>query len=280
VDVFTSTSGLGRFAGNVLVPTMGALHAGHAALIKTAATLASDRSIAAGCVVTIFVNPTQFNEKSDFDRYPRTLDADLAICRDAGAAAVFAPVASVVYPPGRTIDTPPLPTAATRPGLEDRHRPGHFAGVCQVVNRLFDLTAPSIALFGEKDWQQLAVISGMTTQQGLPIEIRGVPTVREPSGLAMSSRNVFLSSEDRSRAVAISKALVAAGRERDPASGEKALARILAASSITPEYAVIRRADTLEPLTPDKPAPGRALIAARVGNVRLIDNGPWPSAPG
>lgn len=254
---------------------MGALHEGHARLVAEGTALARERGIAAGCVATIFVNPTQFNEKSDYDRYPRTLEADLETLRKAGASAVFAPGADVVYPPGVVIETPPLPGPATRPGLEDRHRPGHFAGVCQVVNRLFDLTRPQIAIFGEKDWQQLAVIRAMTEQENLGIEIRGVETVREPSGLAMSSRNVFLSPADRVRAEAISRALRAALREPDPVGAERAMTRALGEASITPEYAVVRRAASLEPFGAEADGPGRALIAARVGPVRLIDNGPW-----
>lgn len=262
----------------VVVPTMGALHEGHAALVRAGARVAAERSISRGCVVTNFVNPTQFNEKSDFDRYPRTLDADAAICEAAGAAAVFAPSVEEVYPPGQTVPAPPLPDVAVRPGLEDAHRPGHFAGVCQVVRRLFELTRPSAAIFGEKDWQQLQVVRAMTAQENLSIEIVGMPTIRERTGLAMSSRNVFLGAADRVRALAISRALAQVSRHDDIASAERSMRDVLAEQGITPEYAVVRDAATL--LAPASPpsAPRRALIAARVGPVRLIDNAAWTPA--
>jgi pantoate--beta-alanine ligase len=180
---------------------MGALHAGHAALIRQARTLADAR----GCTVvaTVFVNPTQFNEPTDFDAYPRTLDADLALCERSGAHAVLAPSPAVVYPPGDQTAVPTLPAVATQPGLEDAFRPGHFAGVCQVVARLFDMTCPAVAVFGEKDWQQLQVIRAMTVAQRRPIEIVAGPTVREPDGLAMSSRNARLDPAARKRAAGI-----------------------------------------------------------------------------
>ncbi|MDX2016488.1 MAG: pantoate--beta-alanine ligase [Planctomycetota bacterium] len=257
-----------------MVPTMGALHEGHAALVRRAAELARSRGLA-GVVVTVFVNPTQFNEQSDFARYPRTLDADVELCARAGATHVFAPGVDVVYPPGETIPTPALPEAATDPKLEDSHRPGHFAGVCQVVKRLFDLGRPALAVFGEKDWQQLAVIRAMTAREKLGVSIEPLATVREPEGLAMSSRNRFLTPADRPRALAISRALREAGLERDASSAQARMARVLGDAGIEPEYAVVRDAATLGPVQPGEP--GRALIAARVGSVRLIDNMPWPN---
>src|SRR5262249_1123515 len=141
-------------AGCVLVPTMGALHEGHAALIRRGAAMARERGVAGGGVVSIFVNPTQFNEASDSQRYPRTLEAGTAMGRECGASVVFAPAAPEVYPPDWSVPVPPLPAVAQRPGLEDAARPGHFAGVCQVVLRLFELVRPAVSLFGEKDWQQ------------------------------------------------------------------------------------------------------------------------------
>lgn len=263
----------------VFVPTMGALHAGHAALVRQASSLAVARGLA-GAVVSVFVNPTQFNEKADFDRYPRMLDVDAAICQDAGATIIYAPRAEDIYPPGASIPVPTLPGVATRPGLEDAHRPGHFAGVCQVVARLFDLIQPAAAVFGEKDWQQLAVIRAMVEQERMDIEIIGAPTVREADGLAMSSRNRFLSPTDRDRAAALSQALCDACEAGTPDDAETVMRCTLEAHGITPEYAVVREAATLE-----RPAPGattrdtqwRALIAARVGSVRLIDNCGWPS---
>lgn len=276
MKVLTSESEILALAARstAMVPTMGALHEGHAALVRRAAQLARERGLA-GVVVTVFVNPTQFNEQSDFARYPRTLDADVALCEAAGATHVFAPGVEVVYPPGRVIQTPALPAAATEPGLEDAHRPGHFAGVCQVVKRLFDLGRPQCAVFGEKDWQQLAVIRAMTAQERLGVAIEPFETVREAGGLAMSSRNRFLSAEDRARGLAISRALREAGQEQSAASAQATMRRVLSDAGIEPEYAVVRDAATLGAVLPGQP--GRALIAARVGSVRLIDNMVWPA---
>ncbi|MCG3122645.1 MAG: Pantothenate synthetase [Phycisphaerales bacterium] len=269
----------------VFVPTMGALHEGHAQLVRRGVALArASRLASAGCVVSIFVNPTQFNDPSDLARYPRTLEADLATCRAAGAAAVYAPSPADIYPPGQDIPVPPLPDVATRPALEDAHRPGHFAGVCQVVLRLFTLVRPAAAVFGEKDWQQLQVITAMTARERLGIEIIPEPTVREPDGLAMSSRNRFLSEHDRERALSLSRALKAAAAELSPAAAETAMRRVLDQAGVDTEYAVVRDAGTLLSVGRDTPASTgslsppayRALIAARVGSVRLIDNAPWP----
>ncbi len=260
--------------GCVFVPTMGALHEGHAALIRHASTLARDRGIASGCVASIFVNPTQFNDPKDFARYPRTLEADLAICRQAGATAVFAPSVELMYPADGSVRAPKLPAVATQPGLEDAHRPGHFAGVCQVVKRLFELVRPSTAIFGEKDWQQLAVIRAMTAQERMPIEIIGHPTIREADGLAMSSRNRFLSNAERAAALSISRALNAAGQSENPRAAEARMADIVRAAGLDLEYAVVRDGASLTPAS--SAGPMRALIAARAGATRLIDNAPWP----
>lgn len=259
----------------VLVPTMGALHAGHAALIAAAAEHARRRRIPAGAMVTIFVNPTQFNNPADLARYPRTLKTDLEACQAAGAASVFAPTPETVYPPDAPIPVPPLPPVATEPGLEDRHRPGHFAGVAQVVRRLFDLCRPASAVFGEKDWQQLRLIAAITSRDQPQIEIIPSPTVREPDGLAMSSRNVFLTPTDRARALAISRALTTAGSAPTPTDAEADMRAVLSDAGIQPEYAVVRDAATLGPCGA---GPKRALIAAPVGPVRLIDNQPWPTS--
>jgi pantoate--beta-alanine ligase len=252
----------------VLVPTMGALHAGHAALVKQAA------STGVPAIVSIFVNPTQFNDPADFARYPKTLDADVALCGGAGASAVWAPGVRDMYPPGVEISVGDLPAVAKTPGLEDAHRPGHFAGVCQVVRRLFDVVKPRAAVFGEKDWQQLAVVRAMVAMDRAagverPDIVPGA-TVRDPDGLAMSSRNRFLTPEDRVRGLAISRALARAASIADPAAGEAAIRETLASAGIVPEYAVVRDAATL--LTPVPGRPVRRLIAARVGAVRLIDN--------
>jgi pantoate--beta-alanine ligase len=256
--------------GGVLIPTMGALHEGHEALIRAGAARAGGRP----CVVSIFVNPTQFNQPSDYNRYPRTLESDLAACERAGATLVFAPIAEVMYPPGETVPVPVLPAVATCPGLEDRFRPGHFAGVCQVVARLFRLLRPDEAVFGEKDWQQLQVVTAMTASEGLGVYIVPYPTVREPDGLAMSSRNRFLSPEERRGALAISRALRAAAGERGMV--EERMAREFAGAPLRVEYAVVRDGATLGPVVRGRPA--RALIAAWAGPTRLIDNAACPGS--
>jgi pantoate--beta-alanine ligase len=257
----------------VFVPTMGALHAGHSALVVRAAELAAQRGLSAGCIASIFVNPTQFNDPADFQRYPKTLDADLEACRVAGARAVFCPSVSDIYPSGALPEALPLPSVATEPGLEDRFRPGHFAGVCQVVHRLFDLVRPAAAVFGEKDWQQLQVISAMTRERRLGVEIVPHQTIREPDGLAMSSRNRFLGAEDRRRGLALRRALLAARLAKTPEEAETLMCAELAKDGITePDYAVVRDAQTLLPSTA---GPWRALITARIGSVRLLDNLSW-----
>lgn len=263
----------------VLVPTMGALHAGHASLVRQGAALARARGWPGGVVVTVFVNPTQFNERADFDRYPRTLEADAAVCAEAGATAVVAPSVESVYPDGLGSGVPRVPEVATRPGLEDAHRAGHFAGVCQVVLRLFRLVRPEAAIFGEKDWQQLQVVRAMVRELSILVEIIPGPTVRESDGLAMSSRNRFLGPRDRERASALSRALREAAREPDPAAAEATMARVLGDQGITPDYAVVRDALTLLAVGSRPPvgAAYRALIAAKVGPVRLLDNAGWPA---
>lgn len=271
--VLMSERDLRGMEGCVCVPTMGALHAGHGALVRAARALAGGAGGAA-VVVTVFVNPTQFNDAGDLARYPRTLEADAALCRACGADAVFAPPVGEVYPPGRAVRVPELPAVATEPGLEDRWRPGHFAGVCQVVARLFEMVRPAAAVFGEKDWQQLQVIRAMTKREGLGVEIVPVATVREGDGLAMSSRNRFLSAGDRLRATALNRALRMATQQRDASEAERLMRETLDEAGHGVEYAVVRRAETLGPIT-RAGDPGRALIATRLGDVRLIDNAAW-----
>lgn len=261
--------------GGVFVPTMGALHDGHITLMKRARELAGARPV----VVSIFVNPTQFNEKSDFERYPRNLERDAALCEGAGVDVLFAPTVEVVYPPGHATHPPMLPAVAAEPGLEDAHRQGHFGGVCMVCKRLFELVRPRQAVFGEKDWQQLAVVRAMVRElggawEGAPLEIIGHPTVREADGLAMSSRNTLLGPNHRRRAAALVKCLIEAGRYADPARAEEAGRLVLLANLVEPEYVAVRDAATLGPVRPGEAA--RCLVAARVGGVRLIDNAVWP----
>lgn len=270
--VHTSGEIRDHFGGGVLVPTMGALHEGHAALIRKGREVAAARGGLA-VVVWVFVNPTQFNQRADFDRYPRDLEQDVAFAMRAGADVVYAPEVGEVYPSDFEVPVGVLPSVATEPGLEDRFRPGHFAGVVQVVRRMFVLTEPSAACFGEKDWQQLAVIRAMVGAESIPVELVAVPTVRESDGLALSSRNRRLGAEARRQALAISVALRAVERVRDVREGESLMREILDGSGLGVEYAAIRDEQTLQQSVKVR---ARALIAAWAGSgdeaVRLIDN--------
>jgi len=274
--IVSDAPGLAAFHDGTFVPTMGALHEGHLSLIRTAAACARP------VVVSIFVNPTQFAPGEDFTRYPRPLEADLAACEQSGADVAFTPSPEVIYPrpPAGPIPVPPLPEVATRPRLEDAHRPDHFAGVCQVVARLFDLVRPAAAIFGEKDYQQLLVVEALVRREGgrwpgLRI-IRG-QTMRDPDGLALSSRNVYLAPGERDRALALFRALDTArhsGRAT-PAERERLMSDLLDAHDLAVDYAVIRDAETLLPVGSfDRPT--RGLIAARLDRIRLIDNMPMP----
>lgn len=278
-------AGLEREAGlgGVFVPTMGALHEGHSALVRRAGAVAGGGS---PVVVSIFVNPTQFNESSDFAAYPRTLERDAALAAAAGATHIFAPEVSVIYPrdsQGRELFPKPaeseLPEVARGPGLEDAARPGHFAGVYQVVKRLFELVRPRGAVFGEKDWQQLQLVRALVTREGMPIEIVAHETIREPDGLAMSSRNARLNAEERARAAGMWRAIEAARRAApDAPAAERAAAEALARANIAVEYAAVREGATLKPLSRAAPIAGaRVLLAGRLGATRLIDNASWPA---
>jgi pantoate--beta-alanine ligase len=255
-----------------VVMTMGALHDGHAALVRAA----RQRAGAGGTVVvTVFVNPLQFGAGEDLDRYPRTLEADVELAAGAGAGIVFAPSADEVYPGGE----PQVRLAAGPMGerFEGAARPGHFDGMLTVVAKLLHLTAPDLAFFGEKDGQQLALIRRMVKDLNFPAEIVGVPTVREPDGLAMSSRNRFLSAEDRTRALALSRALFA-GRDAfsgGPAAVRKAAEAGLQSAGIVPDYcALIDPADFTGIGDDRDDFRGEAVlaVAAKVGTTRLIDN--------
>jgi pantoate--beta-alanine ligase len=252
-----------------VVMTMGALHAGHAALLRAA------RERADSIVATIFVNPLQFAAGEDLDRYPRTFDADLAVCAAEGVDLVFAPDVDTIYPvsPSVRIDAGPLGEV-----LEGAYRPGHFDGVLTVVAKLLHLTRPDIAVFGEKDGQQLALIRRMVRDLDFDVEVVGVPTVREPDGLALSSRNVYLQEEERRTAVALSAALyagVAAADDGADAAAVKdtAIRRLSDASGLAVDYLELLDDETWEAPTPATRT-GRLLVAARVGRTRLIDNVP------
>ncbi|MET8833700.1 pantoate--beta-alanine ligase [Micromonospora sp. NPDC004540] len=265
-DALTGTVGV--------VMTMGALHSGHETLLRAA------RERADHVLVTIFVNPLQFGPNEDFDRYPRTLEADLEICRRAGADVVFAPGVTDIYPEGQ-------PKVRLNPGplgedLEGLSRPGFFHGVLTVVMKLLQLTRPDLAFFGEKDYQQLTLVRRMVRDLDVPTEIVGVPTVREPDGLALSSRNRYLSAEERAAALSLSAALRAGveAAERGGDGGAVLAAGHRAFDTGTPgarlDYLVLTDAD-LEP----GPVSGaaRLLVAAWVGATRLIDNTALHLAP-
>jgi pantoate--beta-alanine ligase len=259
-----------------MVPTMGYLHRGHLSLIERA------RAECAAVVVSIFVNPMQFGPREDFARYPRDLPRDLELCEKSGVDVVFTPEPSEIYPPG-------FATVVEVEGLQDRwegaSRPGHFRGVATVVARLFRLALPDRAYFGEKDYQQLQIVTRMARDLALDVDVIPCPTVREPDGLALSSRNAYLDPDSRLHAVALSEALQAA-QQRAAAGEGHGLALVAAMQDavarhpgVELDYAALVDPATLEPLE-TLSSPTRALIAARVGGVRLIDNAaiPMPNA--
>ncbi|HJT99016.1 MAG TPA: pantoate--beta-alanine ligase [Rhodanobacteraceae bacterium] len=257
-----------RGARIALVPTMGNLHAGHHSLLAIA------REHADLVVASVFVNPTQFGPNEDFARYPRTPDADAAGLAANGCDALFLPAVEEMYPFGAANTV-----RVSVPGfemLEGASRPGHFDGVATVVAKLFNLVGPDVAVFGQKDWQQLLVIRRMARDLAYPIEIIDAPTRREPDGLAMSSRNQYLDPDQRARASTIHRTLQAM---REAIRAGKAFADIeadaaagLRAAGFAPDYAVVRRADDLLAPEPGGSARLIGLIAARLGSTRLIDN--------
>ncbi len=264
-----------RAAGKpiAIVPTMGALHEGHGRLIETA------KADGGFVVATIFVNPTQFGEPADLDRYPRTPEADRELCGRAGADLIFAPTSATMYPRGNTWTGVVVPEVTE--GLEGACRPGHFLGVATVVMKLFQAVGPDRAYFGRKDYQQWLVVRRMVADLFVPVEVRAVETVREPDGLAMSSRNRRLSAEGRRAALALSAGLraaqaAAAGGERSADRVRQILEeRIRSVPEVAIEYAAVADAETLGPLVElPGPAGAVALVAARVDGVRLIDNAP------
>ena len=250
------------------VPTMGNLHAGHLALVREALRLA-DR-----VVVSIFVNPLQFGPSEDFGAYPRTLEQDCALLEAAGTNLLFAPPVAAVYPRGQAGQT-----RVEVPGISDilcgASRPGHFVGVATVVCKLFNMVQPDLAIFGEKDFQQLLVIRLMTQDLSLPVTIQGLATVREPDGLAMSSRNGYLTREERARAPALYQTLLRAGERLRAgvaiAEVERLAAEEISAAGFGPDYCSVRRAGDLA-LAGSEDRELVVLAAARLGRARLIDN--------
>jgi pantoate--beta-alanine ligase len=262
---------LGRLkrAGKVaLVPTMGALHEGHVALVRQASRRADK------VIVSIFVNPTQFGPTEDFANYPRTMTRDLAALGKLDADLVWAPSPDVMYPEG--FATRIVPEGAALAGLEDKFRPNFFAGVATVVAKLFTQCRPDVAIFGEKDFQQLMVVTRMARDLHLPVRVIGIPTVREADGLALSSRNAYLSRDEREIAPTLHRVLVrcaekiAAGAAIAPtlADGRKTIAQ----AGFALDYLEARHAETLAPVASARERPMRLLVAARLGKTRLIDN--------
>lgn len=257
----------------VLVPTMGALHEGHAALIRHARKIAGRHG---SVVVSIFVNPTQFGPKEDFSGYPRPLRNDLAVCRAAGADVVFAPPVEEMYFSDRSVVADETTLSGTLCG---RSRPGHFRGVCTVVAKLFLIVQPTHAIFGEKDWQQLAILRRMVRDLNFAIEVVGHPTVRESDGLAASSRNAYLTADERRLAPRIHDALRKASKLKSPESVIKAAARdISKIPGARIDYVEAVDAETLAPLLRRKRT-GRLAAAVFLGRARLIDNIPLPPIP-
>jgi pantoate--beta-alanine ligase len=256
----------------VLVPTMGALHSGHRALLRAARAAAGP---AGSVIVSIFVNPLQFRPGEDLDRYPRTFDDDLAMCADEGVRAVFAPGAAEMYPGGRpevTVDPGPMGRV-----FEGQFRPGFFDGVLTVVLKLFHLTRPDVAAFGEKDAQQLALVRRLVSDTNLDVAIAPVPTVRDADGLATSSRNRYLSAADRALALTMPRALHAG--QRAAAGGARA---VLAAAqqvlggapALAVDYVAVVDPDTFAPVPPGQAGPAVIVAAVTAGTTRLIDNVP------
>ena len=253
---------LTRPAPTSLVPTMGALHDGHRAL------LAAARAGHERVVMSLFVNPSQFGAGEDLDRYPRPLEADLAIAGNAGVDVVFAPSASEIYPAGFATAVDPGPLADELCGAS---RPGHFAAVATIVTKLFGLVRPQTAYFGAKDYQQLTIVKRTAVDLSLGVAVVGVPTVREPDGLALSSRNIFLSPAERAQARTLSAGLHAAATIYGAGEREaRALTRACRAElAVEPEYLELRDRE-LGPYGPDRPAV--LLVASQFGTTRLIDN--------
>jgi len=274
MEVFTTIADLWRWRTGAIspvgfVPTMGYLHAGHLSLMRQA------RRESSSVLVSIFVNPSQFGPDEDFQRYPRDLNHDLDLIRTTQADAVFTPSVDEMYPAGAstTVEVEVLSGI-----LEGTSRPGHFRGVATIVCKLFHLVHPQLAFFGEKDYQQLKVIERMVHDLHMPVTVVGCPTIREPDGLAMSSRNVYLSLPERAAATTLSQALMAAERlfdngSRDPATLRHGILRLLAEQPlIRVDYVAVVHPHTLQPLTTVGAEGGVICLAVWLGKTRLIDN--------
>ena len=245
------------------VPTMGYLHAGHLSLVDEAKRLAD------AVVVSIFVNPTQFGPHEDFEKYPRDEQRDMTLCREADVAAVFLPTPATMYAQDASVF---VDEAALQHGLCGARRPGHFKGVCTVVAKLFNIVLPDVAVFGQKDFQQVAVIRRMVRDLNFPVAIVTAPTFREPDGLAMSSRNVYLSAGERQQALGLSRALGTVSAGALPADALRGQMReVLEQHGLRVDYAEIVDAETLQPVK-DVAKGHVALVAAYCGKTRLIDN--------
>ncbi len=256
-----------------LVPTMGALHDGHLEHIRVC------RGLADHVLVSVFVNPAQFNQGEDYKRYPRSLEVDIQKCATAGAAGVFTPDADELYPPGQPDVETDAPGITV--GLEGQDRPGHFQGVCRVVVKLLNILQPDMVSFGLKDYQQLRVVQAVVTDMMMPARVIEISTVREADGLAMSSRNMRLDAEQRRRGLGLYKALIAAKRlveedgETDPQAVEGVMRAVMQSHQIEVGYTAVRHPQTLGELGCIEPALTGgvvALVAGGVGPVRLIDN--------
>jgi len=261
IDAFRKELDAVRAEGKTvgLVPTMGYLHEGHASLIRRSA---AECDVTA---VTVFVNPLQFAATEDLSTYPRDLDRDVGIAEEAGAVIVFAPPVEEMYPGGPVLTS--IHVAEVSEGMEGASRPGHFDGVATVVAKLFSIAGPCRAYFGEKDYQQLAVVRRMTSDLSIPVDVVGCPIVREPDGLAMSSRNVYLSPDERRAATVLHRALQAGAaglaHSTDLANASEVMAAVVASEPLA-------RLDYAEVVDTDHEY--RLVIAARVGTTRLIDN--------
>jgi pantoate--beta-alanine ligase len=262
---------LGRHAHSVLVPTMGALHQGHRELIRVAREQAG---IGGEVAVSIFVNPLQFEPGSDFDKYPRPQTEDEEVCREAGVDLLFRPTADEMYSRDRSVYVEEISLSTVLCGAS---RPGHFRGVCTVVSKLFNLLMPNVAVFGEKDYQQLAIIRRMVRDLNFPVAIVGVPTVRDADGLALSSRNRYLSGDERAQATVLRRAALAA--QRLAQGGETSASKLIeaageaiaSAGGARVDYISLIDAETLQPLQTLRPK-SILVLAVFIGGTRLIDN--------